>query len=97
MNSVLDLSVTMTMACVCVCVCMQVFIGDLLKLTGEGGEVDTDYEVYVYDQCTTDPSHLPPDCFLLVLLSHLASVYSTVRLIQGNLTYFFSPYNADDR
>ena len=39
--------------------------------------------IIVYDQCTSDPLVLSPDCFLSVLLHKLVSVFFRIELLQG--------------
>ena len=57
-------------------------VKDLLAQTCH---VDTDdsYDIVVYDQCTTNPAKLSPDCFLVVLLKKLERVFNSVSLLCG--------------
>ena len=67
---------------------MQLSVRELLSASCQL-DPDTDYEIIVYDQCTTTPSVLSSDCFLAVLHTKLCSVFSSVSLLRGNST---SPY-----
>ena len=46
-------------------------------------EGTTHYQLIVYDQCTTDTANLSTDCFLMVLLRKLVTVFDNVALLKG--------------
>ena len=45
--------------------------------------MDVDYELIIYDQCTTQPTLLSSDCFLVVLIEKLVQEFTHVFLLKG--------------
>lgn len=55
-------------------------------------ETNTDRFIIVYDQCTSDPSALPVDCFAYVLVSKLNNLFKKVGFLKGGFLDFKASY-----
>lgn len=51
-------------------------------------DMDVDYDIIVYDQCTSNPSLLSVDCFLVILVMKLQKEFRNVFLLKGGFLEF---------
>ncbi|XP_055889849.1 serine-rich adhesin for platelets-like isoform X1 [Biomphalaria glabrata] len=51
-------------------------------------DVDSSWDVIVYDQCTEDPSQLTSDNFVQVLLNKLSTTFNSVAFLKGGFLAF---------
>ena len=68
---------------------LQVSVKDLLAQACVVPDDDS-HQIIVYDQCTSDPTPLASDCFLMVLLQKLVTVFKNVALLRGQWHTLFS-------